>query len=166
MNITLNIIRNIFSLYVNNNKILNDFYYGDISDLTNENNSFKYPLLGVIPTGSIIERSSEDNGFNGITYNFNVILADLVNGDESNIDDILSDSVQNASDLIAFLDGNEYFNEYNINLSTNQIVLQSFFERFSDVIAGHTVTIGIKVPWKYINCNIPMIDFDYKDLDC
>lgn len=154
------------NIYVDNNKILNDFYYGDIDKLTNENSSYKYPLLAAIPTSSTINRDGSDNRFNSITYTFNIICADIVNGDESNVDDILSDSVQNMSDFISFLDGSEYFNEYNISINGTQLTMNTFFERFSDVIAGHTLTIGIEVPWKYIVCNIPMIDFNYKDLDC
>lgn len=165
MNITLNIIKNIIKLYVNNNKFLNDFYYGDINKLTNENNYYKYPLLAAIPNGSTINRSS-DNRFNSITYTFNIITADIVNGDESNIDDILSDSVQNMSDFISFLDGSEYFNEYNISINGTSLTMNTFFERFSDEIAGHSLTLGIEVPWEYIVCDIPMIDFEYKDLDC
>ena len=166
MNITLNIIKNVISIYVENNKILKDFYFGDITRLTNENGSYQYPLLAVIPQGTTVNRNGTDNKFNSITYNFNIIGADIVNGDDSNIDDILSDSIQNLSDFISFLDGNVYFNEYNISLNGTNLTMNSFFERFSDVIAGHTMTIGIEVPWKYIDCDIPMDAFTYKDLDC
>ena len=164
MNISLNIIKNILKLYVDNNKIIKNFYYGDIQKLTNENSSFEYPLLGVVPTGSSINKV--ETRFNSITYNFNIICADLVNGDESNVDDILSDTVQNLSDLVSFLDQNEYFNEYDINLNGTTITMTSFFERFSDVVAGHTCLLSIEVPWKYIDCEIPMIDFNYKNLNC
>ena len=138
MNISLNIIKNILQLYVDNNKILKNFYYGDISKLTNENSSFEYPLLGVIPTGSSINKV--ETRFNSIKYNL--------------------------SDLVSFLDQNEYFNEYDISLNGTTITMESFFERFSDVVAGHTMLLSIEVPWKYIDCEIPMIDFDYKNLDC
>lgn len=154
------------NIYVDNNKILNDFYYGDIDGLTNENSSFKYPLLAVIPTGSNINRLDGSNRFNSITYNFNIICADIVNGDESNVNDVLSDSVQNMSDFITFMDNNDYFNEYDISINGTQLNMTTFFERFSDVIAGHTLTLGVEVPWKYIECDIPMTPFDYKDLDC
>lgn len=166
MNISLNIIKNILKVYVENNKILNDFYYGDISRITNENSSYLYPLLAVIPTGNVVNKGGEVGQFNSITYNFNIICADIVNGDESNVDDILSDTAQNLSDLLSFLDQNEYCNEYNILVNGTSISMNTFFERFSDVLAGHTMTLGIEVPWKYINCDIPMISFNYKDLDC
>lgn len=165
MNISLNIVKNIFQIYVKNNKILNDFYYGDMNRITDENNSYGYPLLAAIPTGNTITKG--DNGeFNSISYNFNMICADIVNGDEDNVDDILSDTAQNLSDFVSFLDQNSYCNEYSITINGTALNMNTFFEKFSDVIAGHTMTIGIVVPWKYIDCNIPMVEFTYKDLDC
>lgn len=165
MNITLNTLKNIFSIYTENNKIINDFYWGDIDGLTNENKSFKYPLLAFNPVGSTINKIS-GGSLNSIIFEFNVIAADVVNGDESNLDDVISDSIQNLSDLLSFIDGSDYFNEYNISISGTNVSLTTFYDEYSDVIAGNTMRLLIEVPWRYINCRIPMDQFEYKNLDC
>lgn len=165
MNITLNTLKNIFKLYTDNNKIINDFYFGDLDGLTNENSQFKYPLLAFNPVGTSVNRIT-GNGLNSMIFEFNIVAADIVNGDKSNMDDVISDAIQNLSDLLSFIDQSEYFNEYNITIGQNNTTMTIFEDEYSDVLAGATMRVFIEVPWTYIPCNIPMIDFEYKDLNC
>lgn len=165
MNITLNTLKNIFKLYTDNNKIINDFYFGSLDGLTNENSQFQYPLLAFNPVGTSVNKIT-GNRLNSMTFEFNVVAADVVNGDESNLDDIISDAIQNLSDLLSFIDQSYYFNEYNITIGQNNTNMNIFYDEYSDVLAGASMRLLIEVPWTYIFCNIPMIDFEYKDLNC
>lgn len=165
MKITLNTLKNIFKIYTENNKIFNDFYFGNLDNLTNQNNQYKYPLLAFNPVGTNVNKISGGN-LQSITFEFNVIAADVVNGDESNLDDIISDAIQNLSDLLSFIDQHEYMNEYNISIGSLNTNMNIFYDEYTDVLAGASMRLLIDVNWRYVQCEIPMIDFEYKNLDC
>ena len=165
MIITLNTLKNIFKIYVDNNKIINDFYFGDIQSITNENNSYKYPLLAFSPSGVVLSKNT-GNQISSIQYQFDIVCADLVNGDKSNVDDIISDSIQNLSDFISFIDQSQYMNQYNISIGGTNVNFNIFYDDYSDVIAGCSAQLSIEVEFRTSNCEIPMDEFLYKNLDC
>ena len=91
---------------VENHKMINSFGIGDVKDFIfltqqvdgeeNTNNKAPiYPLLYMVPQGS-----NRDNG--QITYNFNVIIADIDNTKNKDITvDLWSDTLEYAEDVLA-----------------------------------------------------------------
>lgn len=138
------IVNNIKSL-VESHFMINEFGYGDISDIKAKpelgSNNAEYPYLFLNPAlhtrvGSVI------------TYRFNMIIMDMAKEDYLKIQ---SECQLYADDIIArFNDVNKI---YQINI--NNIQYTPFKERFQDTVAGMTVSIEINVAKPIDKCILP-----------
>ena len=128
--------------------ILQEFGYGDISDIKVKNQISgqgpNYPYLFVNPT--IHAR------LNNITiYRFNLITMDLSNDD--NYLKIQSECIQYLDDVIGRI--RNYYTGMDVNLSNIQYAV--FSERFQDSVAGATATIELNILSPIDNCITPFI---------
>lgn len=121
---------------------INDFGWGDIWEI-GESESITYPLMYCTPQTSNI---------NGRTFNLNlsIIFADLVYGDDSNEDDVISDQMLICQDIIAQLRSNDF----DFTLGDN-VGITFFTERLSDLVAGVQATITLTLPYVANRCVVP-----------
>lgn len=147
-------IVNRFKEIVGDHKMLQDFGYGQISDIKTrseggaEQDGTDYPYLFLNPgTHTRTQRS--------ITYNFNMIIMDMAREEEANdyqnFLNIQSDCIQYIDDVVARL--YYYYNdkpEISMNLNYTP-----FYERFQDQLAGATAVISIEVPTAINECIAP-----------
>ena len=110
-----------------------------------------YPLVHIVP-------SSVSAGVQQITISFNVLAMDLVKTDESNEQQVLSDTMQILIDIIA-----QYKNGLMLNVQQNtgiygqaddvSYTLEPFTERFDNVVSGWNMSFNIVMPATYFACS-------------
>lgn len=152
-NITYNQLKDLFQDFQTRHYQLNDYYFGELSEFGNSK-SFTYPLLGVIPSQSVLIKGQGGN-YNTIQHIFNIFVADLVKSDELNTQDVLSDTLQIITDLVGEIDQLEFYRENNITMITDS-VLTPFFERFDDLVGGWNIQITLSMPNKLNPCLSPI----------
>lgn len=156
MILTYNQIIKEFNDFADAHKQVQNFGNGDLWEITESNQllDYNYPLLWVVDQPATL-------GDGVFTWNFNIITMDLVNKDESNENDVKSDMIQVLLDLIAYLEQKTNTTNNNVNWLQVQLIrsgnFTSFTERFEDELTGWGMSIGLKIPFNYDNCNIPKL---------
>lgn len=150
-NITLIQLKELFLDFQKRHKFLNDFYFGAITELSNTH-QYTYPLMGVIPGDIQISPSSNQN--RDITFNFNIIFADLVQAQVDNRDEVRSDTIQFCQDFISEIDMNAFYRNNNISIVSS--TLSPFEERFTDLTTGYVLQLTLSTPFFINNCNAPV----------
>lgn len=125
-------------------KQLNTFFSGKQYDFQAKENL--YPALIVLPVNGIIQKGESE-------IVLNIILADLLKSDMSNLDDIYSDMFQIAQDIFATLNNSDI----DIFIDESGFSVESFQESMDDILAGWILTITIKFPFSGNSCLIPTV---------
>lgn len=98
------------------------------------------------------------------TYNMQIAFLDVLNPDDENLEDVLSDTLQIAQDLAAWLDR---YSESALEYSFNRVSsIQPIRERFESDYAGHIITVAIDMPFPYDKCQIPTINGENPPSPC
>tara|TARA_R110000765_G_scaffold6157_10_gene19064 strand:- start:61 stop:630 length:570 start_codon:yes stop_codon:yes gene_type:complete len=124
---------------------------GDIENI-DTSGVVKYPLVHIVPT-------AVTSGVNTLTYDFNILAMDLVQTDESNEQDVLSDTLGILTDIIA-----QYKQGANLGIYPNNkgvyaqvddsdFSLEPFTERFDNIVSGWNCNFSITMPHNYQTCN-------------
>lgn len=104
---TYNQIIKIFESFANRHYQINSFFLGKNYDLENAT-SIHYPCLQVYPTSANMPQN--DGGmFQIINLTFDIKIIDQLQNDETNTNDVSSDTLQIAQDLICELNNHPYF---------------------------------------------------------
>ena len=135
-------------------KQIKSFGNGNLWEVVQHNQltNFNYPLMWIND-----QPASMGNG--DFTWNFQVLIMDIVRKDETNENEVKSDCVQILIDLIAYF---EQLNTTNNNVNFNQVQLirsgsvEMFTERFEDELSGATLQLGLRFPQNYNFCEIPI----------
>jgi hypothetical protein len=126
---------------------INSFGYGRISSLP-EKSDKDYPVLWCDTKPSqLIDREFQ--------LRMDVAIFDLLTKDEDNYQEVLSDTLQIALDVVAQLTSKDYNDNFIIQKTAS---LQDFMSRFADNVAGWLVTITIKIPYTADKCALPSSD--------
>tara|TARA_B100000700_G_C15049794_1_gene859712 strand:+ start:1879 stop:2394 length:516 start_codon:yes stop_codon:yes gene_type:complete len=129
---------------------------GDIWQIDLEKNT-KYPLMHINPVSVVASPSM-------LTMNFQIFIMDLVEPDLANEQEVQSDTLQIATDIISLFMHSEtlyqtsttvgqqarYFTEEN-----GSFTLEPFQERFDNVLCGWVFTLPVQVQNLYDTCNTP-----------
>jgi len=108
-----------------------------------------YPLLHV-------GTSSASYGLNTLTYSFQLIVMDLVDKDEANEEEVLSDTLQIIGDILSAIrhtDDSDYTDFRHIVRIDDNISCEPFTERFDNEVSGWTATISIEVDFDASACS-------------
>ena len=127
---------------------------GDIYDIDLEKNTL-YPLMHLNPVNVTTTRTE-------LIYNFQVFIMDLVEEDESNEQDVLSDTLQICTDIIAtFKSGESLYlsntshGEESRYFVDDDFTLDPFTERFDNSVSGFVFNLPIIIEQPYDSCFIP-----------
>lgn len=105
-----------------------------------------YPVMWVEIAGSNLSE-------NKLTDSYNIYFADLVNKDERNEIEVLSDTKLLCLDLCAYLKHSDELNGLlNINF---EFTMDDFTEKFNDEVAGWVMTLQFTQPYNYSLCAVP-----------
>ena len=148
-------IINRFRQVVEEHKQLQDFGYGELSDLKTqsqlgpEEQGVDYPYLFLLPTPSVRQGPVME-------YSFNMIVMDMARGEEGDKYDnyitIQSDCQQYIDDVLARL---YFYYTDQPEVTLTGITYTPFKEKYQDELAGMTATITIEVPTPIDECNTP-----------
>jgi hypothetical protein len=154
-----------FRLLSNYHKQINSFGFGDITEfgyLTDsrdkesnpDNQAPYYPLMFVVPNTATQELQY-------MTYEFNVIVADIIERDLDNMIDVLSDTNQILDDIISQfrLSVTNSLGNFNQNYYLDDAVTCiPFIEAYQDLLAGWSGTFRIKIMTPLDRCDAAFND--------
>tara|TARA_R100000655_G_C3000062_1_gene194275 strand:+ start:17918 stop:18448 length:531 start_codon:yes stop_codon:yes gene_type:complete len=147
LNKTYNNIVNILTRVSRGHGMVNTVSTGDVDNIDNSGSS-DYPIVHIVPT-------SVNTGAHSLTYNFNIIVMDLVLEDESNEQEVLSDTLMIITDIIAELRrGGKVGGVNDDYLQDNRgFTCEPFTESYDDKVSGWNCTYNIEVPHKFDACD-------------
>ena len=151
---SLNMLVSVFRDLSIRSKMINDFGFGNTSDL-NAKQNIQYPLLWLEPTQNRAVNSGSNMGYSSFLYGFNVYVLDRIDKGDSNYQELLSDCQYNLSAIIAEMDQHIYYIENNLSLSED-IYYNPVTYEYDDNVNGYMAGIKIKVPLRYTPCNNPI----------
>ena len=141
---TLNQIKSKLESLANNHLQIKSFGWGDSWEFEADG-GVNASVMWVIPRGFNIESKA-------IVYSFNLLFMDLVDKDEANETEVLSDQTLICMDILSQLDEEAESDDFTI-LKTNSA--QFFTERFDNEWSGVYIDLSIRVNYLRDNCNIP-----------
>ena len=125
-------------------KQINSFGFGNIEQLTNDiitNEAPLYPRMYTVANDTVFDQ-------NQLTYNFQIIVADILEQDYSNQRDVLNDTLEIIKDIFTRLYLSDYESEWGASV-------EPFLESFEDVLCGWTMSVQITQPFDYNRCDLP-----------
>lgn len=143
-NVTYKQIISDLEMIADQHEQINSFNFGDLEELTMNTQTDEEPVytkMMVIPNTTTLDQ-------NQVTYNFSIIITDIVNDDLSNQKDLMSDTLEIIKDVFSILYMSQYQAEWNASVTP-------FLERFETVLGGWTMDIQITQPFEYNRCDLP-----------
>lgn len=113
----------------------------DINTFAPENTTF--PILWVVPQGITL-------GENAMTYSMRVLVFDIVESDDSNDDEVLSDAALIMNDVFQMLKNDSA--DFTV---TNSPLAIPFNQRFIEYCSGWYADIDIEVATINARCQLP-----------
>jgi hypothetical protein len=143
-----------FSSIAYHNPQIQSFGFGDLKQCTNDiitKQEPRYQRMYVVPDRVTLNQ-------NQIQYNFNIIIMDKVEDDLSNLEDVMSDTLETAKDIWTI-----FYQSYTRQQGNFARIIQGewdptlspFTERFQTVLGGWTLQISMIAPFDYNSCVIP-----------
>lgn len=147
-NVTLKMLYEVFEEAFALEPQLTTITFGDIFEVDLAKNSI-YPIMHVST-----DTASYDTG--SLTYSFQVIVMDLVNKDENNEHDVLSDMLEVIGNIISHIRNSALVSEVDDFRNTirlqDSISCEPFTERFDNEVTGWTANISIEVEFNASAC--------------
>ena len=125
-----------------------------------------HPVLWINPTTATMP--STDTGYKTFEIDFEVRVFDLVNKDESNENEVLSDCIDILKDIITEFKGHPYYVNSQLNI-IDDISFEAFTEEFDEEVSGWVCEISLMTPILNSFCGIPSADitgFEFPGIDC
>lgn len=128
---------------------------GDIWSIDLEKNTL-YPLMHVNPVSVVMQQGET-------IYNFQIFMCDLVEPHLSNEQEVLSDTLLLAQDIISIFKSGEIL--YHSSTSAGEeprywtdvnFTIEPFTERFSNALTGWVFNFPVVIENPYDTCNIPI----------
>jgi len=127
---------------------------GDVFELDLEKNTL-YPLMHINPVDVVATKGQ-------FIFNFQIFVMDLVEPDESNEQEVLSDCLSMCTDIISTFKHGKSLNHYDTAHGDdaeyhvdNDFTLEPFTERFDNSVTGWVFTLPVIVEQDFDSCNIP-----------
>ena len=150
---TYNEIIEIFKKKVQGHFFINEFGYGDISDISTPNDG-KAPYYPYIFLNPVSVTSSDQVS----SFNFNLICMTQCRDDHYQVIKKQSDCIENLRDIIAQV--NNTLVDPLVEIQSNY-VFTPFKERFQDDVVGASCNITVTYPSQLDACNVPIADPNY-----
>lgn len=124
-------------------------FYGSAFDLLSKGSDVQYPVLLFDISGASISGKS-------LSVNFSFFFMDRMLPEETNFQEVLSDQLLTAQDIIAQLN----YNDFDFDLQDNA-TLNAFTEQTPDLLAGWQTDLSFMLPYTYNRCEVPS-DYNYE----
>jgi len=149
---TLNIIISKFRTIADNHLQIKSFGIGDAWEIGASSASLT-PELWINPTGAFMEK--QDTAFSSTVYTFNMKCYDLVDKDELNENEVLSDCLQILQDVVSEFSTAEDMQLNNI-LVNSSVSFLPFTESFDQEVSGWEASIEIIQPFNDCSTSKPI----------
>ena len=149
---TLNTLIAAFNDIANRHKQLKSFGVGNDWEV-GASAALTHAALWINPTNASMPKG--ENGYSSYSVDFDVKVFDLVNLDESNENEVLSDTFEIIKDVVnEFNTHPDYINsDFNI---INDLNFTSFTEKFDSSVSGWQVTFTLLAPNQRSYCTDPI----------
>lgn len=137
----------LFNDIATNHRDINSFGSGDLWEYMANESGVNNPVTLWV----MLEPNSIEGKVDRPKYTF--LVMDLVNKDESNEDEVLSDTLRIAKDIIAVLRQPYYETFFKIQ---ENITLTDFTERFDSEMSGWQFEMTFEQPFLYDSCQANM----------
>lgn len=118
-------------------------FYGSAFDFLSKGSDALYPaFLFDINNASINGKT--------LTVSFSFFFMDRMLPEETDYQDVVSDQLQIAQDIIAQLSYNDFDFEFQ-----QSVTLNSFIENTPDLLAGWQTDVSLDLPYIYNRCEVP-----------
>lgn len=107
-----------------------------------------YPLLWVTPQPSYIKGNS-------LQLTLHIMIADIIDGEESNLTDVWTDTLSIAVDLIAYFGTWDGYPDFNLRLDESSVYLEPFSHLLDNETAGYFVEATFIIPLSLNYCDNP-----------
>ena len=141
---TLNQIFTIIETYANAHSSINTVLFGADSDIDNTD------VDGVLMWYDVSTANTDGTQLN---YNFDLYFLDVLNPDNSNLKDVLSDTLQVGLDIVANIYNYDGTVEFDI---PKKAQIQPVSHKYTSDYAGHSFSFTINAPYEYNQCQIPV----------
>lgn len=143
--ISINQIKSVLKTIQTSHDQLNDFYFGDFSDLGTEG-AYTYPILAAdILPGTLSKNVS--------SLRLTLVVADKMKEDQSNKTEVLSDTHQTIHDVYSQL--HRYFELNGVTIPFDASISDINEGWNDDWVAGFQLEIGIDQFYSYNTCQVP-----------
>jgi hypothetical protein len=155
MNINYKQILTYFSSIAYHHEQIRSFGFGDLTQCTNDIQTKKeprYTRMYVVPTNVTFNE-------NQIQYGFNIIIMDKVEDDLSNLEEVMSDTLEICTDVwtIFWQSYTQESGDFSkIIVGDWEPSIEPFTERFETILGGWTLQIKMTTPFDYNSCNLPI----------
>lgn len=159
-NINYKQILTYFSSIAYHHNQIKSFGWGDIKQITNDIITKKEPEY----TRMYVVPEAVEFNENHIHYSFAVIIMDKVEDDLSNLQEVMSDTLEICNDVWTV-----FWQSYTYDTGDfSKIVVgdwgpdvNPFTERFETILGGWTMHIRLSAPFDYNSCNLPIQNFSF-----
>jgi hypothetical protein len=162
---TINQLISVFKDIATRHYQINGFGIGDAWEVGASTEKM-HPVLWVNPVTASMP--SSDNGYKTFEIDFEVRVFDLVNKDESNENNVLSDTIDVLKDIVTEFKGHPYYVNSQLNI-IDDISFEAFTEEFDEEVSGWLCEISLMTPVLTTFCGIPATDitgFEFPGVDC
>jgi hypothetical protein len=153
--ITYKEIISYFKSIADHHEQINSFGFGDLKQCTNDiitKQEPKYTRMYVVPQNVLLQQ-------NQIEMDFSVVMMDKVEEDLSNLQEVMSDTLEILMDVWTVF-WQSYRQQYGnfswIVVGDKGPQMTPFTERFETVLGGWTLLIKLVIPFDYSRCGLPM----------
>lgn len=126
-----------------NHRQINTFGFGDIWEIATSGDII-YPLMWADGEGVSVDIEAKTE-----TYNFSILFMDVVKNGEINENEVLSDQLSIAKDVLAQLKHPNY------PWTVSGGGLEDFTERFTDSVSGWRLSVSLILPFTSDRCVMP-----------
>lgn len=144
MTITHNQIVKLFQDLATNHYQINGFGFGDPWEYLASNTPSTPCLWGILNNTTRNKRE--------VTLTYSLLIFDLVKADESNENEVLSDTQQIALDILAMLGSPTYSSQFYLGESST---MEDFTERFDSKVSGWKLDVSLRIPFDNDVCQVP-----------
>jgi hypothetical protein len=134
---------------------INSFAFGDVWEMSSEVKTRDYPIMFVEHPGGSTSSSGSTRA-KSVGINFNIYFMDLVDKDEANELDVLSDQLRTAFDVRALLNRLDDTTDLG-PLTTSSASWTTFTESEPDELAGVQLSITINTVDLFDYCQVPQV---------
>ncbi len=152
--ITINRIIAIFRDLSIRHEMINDFGFGETSDI-GASRPMLFPYLWVEPTTTRITQGNTANRYQELFYSFNIYLMDKIQKGDDNFEDTLSDTNYILATIVREMSQHPYYVDMNVSLS-GDVVFDPATEATDDNVNGWIAQFTLKIPLRYGYCETPI----------